>query len=65
MSDHRSFMELALNGEVVADEVEEFVAAWHEGSSTVELHAFLGMTWDEYRLWASDPAYLSRDSFRR
>ena len=50
-----SFMELALSGRVLSDEIENFVEAWHESQSKEELHVFLGMKFDEYSLWASDP----------
>lgn len=54
MSD-RSFIELALNGDVLPDEIDDFIDAWHEGSSKEELHEFLGMTLQEYTLWVSNP----------
>ncbi len=58
MSDE-SFLSLALAGRVVSDEIDDFVAQWHAGEGDQPLHAFLGMSWEEYQLWASDPAYLS------
>ena len=54
MSDS-SFMTLALNGLVLSDEIEDFVQAWHESDSKEEIFEFLGMTFEEYSLWASDP----------
>ena len=54
MSDS-SFMTLALSGRVISDEIEDFVEAWHESDSMDELHVFLGMKFEEYSLWASDP----------
>lgn len=50
-----SFMSLALNGEVLSDEIESFVEAWHKSDSKDEIHDFLGMTFPEYSLWVSDP----------
>lgn len=54
MSDS-SFMTLALNGQVLADEIEDFLEAWHASDSPGDAHEFLGMTFEEYSLWASDP----------
>lgn len=48
------FMKLALNGDVLSDEIEVFVDAWHESASEAEIHEFLGMSFEEYSLWASD-----------
>lgn len=59
MSEAADFITLALAGEVVSDEIDDFVAAWHESDAESELHTFLGMKWEEYQLWVSDPAYLS------
>lgn len=55
MSDS-SFMALALNGRVLADEIDDFIEAWHESDSPEELHDFLGMTFEEYSLWVADAA---------
>jgi len=54
MSDS-SFMTLTLRGEVLSDEIDDFVEAWHTSDSSKEIHEFLGMTFEEYSLWASDP----------
>jgi hypothetical protein len=54
----KRFIDLALNGEVLADEIDDFVDAWHTSNSGEELHDFLGMTWQEYSLWVGDSDYL-------
>lgn len=51
----RSFIELALCGEVLADEIDDFVEAWHKSESNLEIQEFLGMSIEEYSLWVSDP----------
>lgn len=53
MSDS-SFMTLALSGRVLADEIEDFLEAWHRSDASEEAHEFLGMTFEEYSLWAAD-----------
>ena len=55
----KRFIDLALNGEVLADEIDDFIEAWHVSDSAVELPEFLGMTEQEYSLWVGDPSYLS------
>lgn len=56
MSDvHRSFIELALEGRVLLDEIDDFVDAWHKEPSGKSLHKYLGMTKPEYSLWLRDP----------
>jgi hypothetical protein len=54
MSDS-SFMTLALDGLVLSDEIEDFVEAWHASDSEEEIYDYLGMSFEEYSLWASDP----------
>ena len=54
-----SFIDLCLNGDVLEDEVDDFVDSWHEDDENeAELHEFLGMTWDEYSIWATTPSIL-------
>ena len=50
-----SFMSLAMNGHILSDEIEDFVEIWHVSDSDQEIYDFLGMTFEEYSLWASDP----------
>lgn len=54
MSDE-TFMSLALNGYILADEIEDFVEEWHASDSSQEVHEYLGMSFPEYSLWVSDP----------
>lgn len=54
------FIEACLQGDVLEEEIEQFVEAWHEGreGADLELHEFLGMAWTEYQLWAQSPSLL-------
>ena len=59
----RTYMDLLLSGEVLQDDVDDFVARWHEApedspAAHQSLEDFLGMTWDEYRLWVEHPESL-------
>jgi hypothetical protein len=53
-----SFIEKCVLGEVLLEEIDDFVERWHSGHSELPLHSFLGMTRSEYSLWVADPAVL-------
>lgn len=58
-----TYMDLLLKGKVLQEDIDDFVASWHdapEGSvaASQSLEGFLGMTWDEYRLWVERPESL-------
>lgn len=53
-----TFMDRMLRGEVMADEIDDFVDFWHDSDSSVPLHEFLGMSEAEYGLWVSSPSML-------
>ena len=54
-----NFVDLYLGGQAVADEIDDYVEAWHEGGSGLPLYTFLGMTREEYGSWVEDPSVLS------
>ncbi|NAS97186.1 hypothetical protein CU664_09135 [Pseudomonas syringae pv. actinidifoliorum] len=56
-----SFVEQYLKGSVLEQEIEQFVEDWHEGreGADMELHEYLGMSWDEYQIWVTTPSVLS------
>jgi len=54
MSD-KPFLQLALEGYVLADEIDDFIEAWHQSDSEATVYEYLGMTFEEYSLWATDP----------
>jgi hypothetical protein len=45
-----TFFALYSEGRVTADQLDDYVDAWHESGDdeTRELHEYLGMTWEEY-----------------
>lgn len=55
-----TFISQCLAGDVLIDEIDDFVDQWHNGESdpNLELHEFLGMTWNEYTLWVTQPSVL-------
>lgn len=59
MSRDATFVDLALTGDVVMDEIEDFVEEWHTSKRITEpIHEFLGMTEEEYALWVEQPGSL-------
>lgn len=64
--DAQTFFQKCLRGEEDPESIDDVVAQWHEGPETDEpLHRFLGMTWDEYNVWATQPSQLYKLLFER
>jgi hypothetical protein len=56
MSDNdRRFVERALAGEVMIDEIDNFVDDWHDNPRNRPLYEHLGFTKAEYALWLRSP----------
>lgn len=58
-----NFMDRVLAGRAYARDIEDYVEYWHEApedsvAAKQELHEFLGLTWDEYKLWVEKPESL-------
>jgi len=61
--EQRTYMEQLLCGDALLEDIEDFVEAWHDAPddssiAAQSLEEFLGMTWDEYRLWVERPEAL-------
>lgn len=54
----KSFIELAVIGDADLDEIDDFVGRWHDSDSTMSLHEYLGVSFEDYSLWVSDPGAL-------
>ena len=54
----KTFLERYMNGEVLAEDIDDFVDAWHQNSGEKEIFEYLGMTRDEYSIWLRDPDVL-------
>jgi hypothetical protein len=59
MSEVATFMDLAVDGRVMADEIDNYVEAWHDSNRDCEVFEFLGMTFEEYSLWVMDPELIN------
>lgn len=55
-----NFVDKCLAGEVLVDEIDDYVDLWHEGEGDPDssLAEFLGFTDEEYKLWAENPKFL-------
>jgi hypothetical protein len=56
--DQNTFLNRYLNGEMLADDIDDFIGYWHNNQGNLPLHEFLGMTEEEYSLWVGDPDVL-------
>ncbi|MGB3366476.1 MAG: hypothetical protein WBA54_03230 [Acidaminobacteraceae bacterium] len=65
MLNKENFIELCVNGEVLIDEIDDFVDQWHESDATNELYEYLGMTKFEYELWVENDSNLRLIIFAR
>ncbi|XXF10891.1 hypothetical protein J3Q00_11315 [Pseudomonas sp. D2-3] len=56
-----TFIEKCLSGDVFLDEIDDAVEAWSDGveGENQELHEFLGMSFEEYSVWATNPSILT------
>jgi hypothetical protein len=63
MSD--TFVERCLQGRANLDEIDDYIDEWRNSTDDRELHDYLGMSWDEYRLWVERPAALRHILFSR
>lgn len=53
-----TFFDRFSRGEVSADQIDDYVGAWHDAHETwakqVSLPEYLGLTWPEYQVWVCD-----------
>ncbi len=52
------FVDLCVMGQYHIEDIDDFIDEWHEGKGNEDLHEFLGMSWEEYALWVSNPYVL-------
>lgn len=55
-----SFISLCLSGDVLEEEIDQFIEDWHLGRAGTdqELYEYLGMDWNEYQIWSTEPSVL-------
>ncbi|MDR3044026.1 MAG: hypothetical protein LBU75_07150 [Desulfovibrio sp.] len=54
--EQQTFVERCLAGQVLANEIDDAVDAWHDGDDPRTLREFLGFTDEEYACWVKDHA---------
>ncbi|MFM9963067.1 MAG: hypothetical protein ACKV2Q_17815 [Planctomycetaceae bacterium] len=54
----KTFVDSCLDGEALAEEIDDFVDQWHDGDFECELSEYLGFSDDEYTEWAERPQSL-------
>jgi hypothetical protein len=59
MSKRPTFIDQCLAGEVLLEEIDDFVDRWHANPEGTELYDYLGMTENEYSLWLRVPDALA------
>lgn len=50
-----SFLDKLRHGEVVPNDIDEYLKKWHEipSESSEELYKYLGLTWEEFSRWTA------------
>lgn len=57
MSEQR-YIDDVLEGRALLGDITDYVEKWHQTRDDSELHDYLGLSWDEYRLWVERPQSL-------
>jgi hypothetical protein len=57
MSEQR-YIDDVLEGRALLCDITDYVEKWHQARDESELHEYLGLSWDEYRLWVERPESL-------
>ena len=60
-----TFLERYLNGEVPAEDIDDYVDQWHAKSGKPQIYEFLGLSRDEYALWLRHPDLLPQIAHAR
>jgi len=55
-----NYMDLCEVGEATLEEIDYYIDVWHEGTIKKPLHAFLGMTKREFKIYMKDKNYLKQ-----
>ena len=54
----QTFLDQYVNGEILAEEIDDYVDSWHAESRDEPIYQFLGLSRGEYSLWLRDPQTL-------
>lgn len=58
-----TFVDDVLAGRSIVSEIDDYIDRWHDlpdsrPEAALELHDYLGLDWEEYRLWGEHPESL-------
>lgn len=53
-----SFVSRLVDGTSTIDDYDDALEEWHNSNSSLPLHTFLGLSWDEYKVVATEPPAL-------
>lgn len=56
--DESTFIEKCLDGDALAEEINDYINQWHTSDYDCELHEFLGFTEEEYDIWFENDSFL-------
>ena len=59
---HKTFLERYINGEVLPEDIDDFVDAWHQNPEEKEIFEYLGMTRQEYSICSDHRVFSYRAS---
>lgn len=54
----KRFMDELVAGNVTIEDLDDYIDAWHENPSNLHLHTFLGLSWDDWGVVATNPSAL-------
>jgi hypothetical protein len=55
----KNFLTAYFDGDVSAEAIHDYIECWHSGAGLGQsLHAYLGMTWEDYSAWVKDSEVL-------
>jgi DNA-directed RNA polymerase specialized sigma subunit len=55
---NKPFLERYMNGDVLPEDIDDFIDDWHRNPKRKEIFEFLGLTKEEYSIWLRDPDVL-------
>ncbi len=53
-----NFIENVINADALLDEIDDYIAQWHDADTDLSVYDYLGMTEQEYFLWLENDFYL-------
>ena len=58
----QTFFARYLRGELVENDIHDYISTWHKSMGMTPLHEYLGMTWEQYSTWVQTAHLLDEPS---